>query len=632
MRKFFIRTLSFVLCVFIVFGAACSGCSCNPEEEAELVPVDSLVKDGKSAYKIVLPQNATDIERTASEEIVELLGEATGVTYEVITDAGLSFSESDHYISLGKNTLSEQAQIVANEEELGEEGFVIKVKGNSVFCLGAHEYGTLYAAYRFLHETVNFEQYYLNTYSLDKNVTELTLYNYDITDKPDIEYRNTDYYWLSNDSTTYRRMRLRPKNTYFTKLNGKMSNHNAFKYVPIDECKEAHPKWYADDDSQLCYLAHGDEEERAALIKHVGDQVIQQLEEQPETIYVHMGQTDNLNWCTCEQCSASLSKYGANSATFLTFCNGLREYIDNYYEQNNIQREYYITFFAYYATNSAPARYNETTGKYEPIDGLKCADGVYVFWGDTFVNYQQSIYHESNSQYYKSLLGWSALSEKMLIWTYDTDYYYVLAPFESFNSMQDFYQCVSELGACYVHLNGHLQWGASTGWSSLKLYLYSKLTWDVNADMEQLIKNYFDNVYGIVSDDMYEAFNELRLHCELIKQTSGYGGLNAVYQNLVQEKFWPDATLKQWVSIFDSAIEKIEVYKDDAKEYERLYKMIALERISYNYLRLELYSAYMTDEEALSLKLQTKSDIKLLGMTHTSTTGTVEELFAKWGV
>lgn len=625
-----------------------------------------IIENGQSDYKIVLPANATEVEEIASEELATLVEESTGVSLPVIDDSSVSYTPSAKYISLGATNIFTQSGASYKAEELGEAGFIIQTKGNSLILSGAEEYGTLYAVYEFLNQALDFEQYTVDMYSLNKNVTNVPLMDYDVQDVPDFDYRATLYSSI-NGTQAERRMRLRGKNEIFIKsFNNTVSNHNAFKYVDpniynnpnfctnqaehecINDCMELgektiadfpdcvagkyHPDWFATGEVQLCYLAHGNETEQQALFACIGDQIIQQLLDNPSENIIHLGHADNTLWCTCEACRSWNDIYHANSASVINMCNNVREYVENYFKQNNIQREWYITFFAYYGTNAAPVEYNKETGEYSPINGLRCADGVYVYWADTNVNYQESIYSESNLQYYRSLKGWEVLSDKIFIWSYNTNFHFFLAPFDSFNTMQEFYQFVDSVGVSYFYDQGQDQFGGSTGFSALKIYLTSKLAWNVNADVEALTRDFFENVYGIVSNDMLALFNDFRLHCAVIEKAEGFGGNNAVFENPINEAFWSENTLKNWVNRLDSMLKKIQSLKDEQSEYQRLYKQIIMERIAYNYLRIEIYSNSMTDEELLALKLQTKEDIELVGMHKFSEKQSISTLFASWGV
>lgn len=684
MKKSKIRIILSVISIILAIGIffLCASCSCrNNEGDSSLVQSSKSIvlggdrrykavetneyfmKDGKSDYRIVIPVDAKEMETMAAEELVYFIKEATGVKINITSE--ISETMGGKYISIGKTSLFNKSGIELDENILGECGFNIRTIGNTIYLAACNEWGSLYAAYELLRQMFNYEHYYIDTYELDKNVKDVKLVEYDILDYPDIQYRSMLHASILNTADE-RRMRLRPKNDIFVKtFNGAVSNHNAFKFLPPDiynvgfnceveeehdcynekpegdtrtldeftQCRDSmyHPKWYSSDKSQLCYYAHGDEAEYQMMLQTFGNQCIEKLLSSEEK-YLHLGHSDGVEWCQCDACKASLEKYNANAASVVLFCNDLYEYIEDYFNNNGIKREFYITFFAYYGTNPAPAKYNEKTGEYETIDGLRCRDGVYVYWADTNVDYQSSIYGTNNIAYYESLQGWSALSDKIFVWTYNTNFYDFLVPFDSFNTMQDFYEVMEKLNVYYIYEQGQAQFGGSTWWTSLKVYLISKYAWNKNVNQEELTKNFFKNVYGVAADTMLTLFEEFRTHCAIITQLQGFGGNNAVYENVKKEEFFQERLLRGWLDDIDKAFNDAMLLKSDPIAYNKLYKNIVLERIGYNYMLIEIYGPTMNPMELQERKLQTKADIELIGMSACAEGKVISQLFNSWGV
>ncbi|MBQ8658366.1 MAG: DUF4838 domain-containing protein [Clostridia bacterium] len=694
MKNIFKKVLSSALCLSFALGAF-TACDCegaggntngdnggsNPgvEEPAETadksivlggqrrysaVETDKyFMQNGKSDYKIVIPTAAKEMEATAADELVSFIEEATGFTMEIITDSNVV--SAGKYISVGNTTLYQNSGIELDESVLGEAGFNIRTIGDTIYLASCDEWGALYAAYEWLGQTFNYEHYYIGFYSLDKNVKEVKLVEYDILDYPDMQYRSMLHASILNTRDELR-MGLRPKDDIFIKtFNGTVSNHNAFRFLPPDtynagfECENEeahecfndkaeddtrtyeeftdcvdssyHPKWYSTDGAQLCYYARGDEAEYQAMLQTFGDQCIEKLMTSEEK-YLHLGHSDGVTWCQCDECKASLAKYNANSASVVLFCNDLYEYIEDYFEANEIEREFYITFFAYYGTNAAPVQYNETTGEYEAIDGLRCRDGVYVYWADTNVDYQSSFYGPNNTTYYESIQGWSAISDKIFVWTYNTNFNDFFAPFDSFNTMQDFYEVMEKLNIYYIYEQGQVQYGGSTWWTSLKVYLISKYSWNKNVNQEELTKKFFENVYGAASDTMLTLFEEFRTHCAVITATENFGGNNAVFETVTKEEFFPERLLRGWRDDIETALIEIEGLKSNKAEYDKLYKQIVLERIGVNYMLITTYGATMNPSELLELKLLTKADMELIGMSAYREGRPISGLFELWGV
>ena len=73
--------------------------------------------------------------------------------------------------------------------------------------------------------------------------------------------------------------------------------HNTFEYISPDVYKEAHPKWFSDDGTQLCFNAHGDEEEFQLFFKEFMKNFIKVLDENPTCENITITQRDIPTWC-----------------------------------------------------------------------------------------------------------------------------------------------------------------------------------------------------------------------------------------------------------------------------------------------------------------------------------------------
>ena len=136
-----------------------------------VAPTESmLVENGETEYKIVIPENPSKVEQTAVKELIYFFNEATGIALQTISETQASYTQEAKYISVGNTALVEQAEIKADYEVLGDTGLTIQTNGQSIFLLGAKEYGTLYAVYEFLSQAFDYEYFASNLIQIDRNV------------------------------------------------------------------------------------------------------------------------------------------------------------------------------------------------------------------------------------------------------------------------------------------------------------------------------------------------------------------------------------------------------------------------------------------------------------------------------
>lgn len=141
----------------------------------------TLIKDKKSAYKVIIGKNATRTEKYAAEELVYFLYQSTGCELPVITDEEIE--ESGHYISVGSTLLLGSAGLEPDYAELGDNGVSVYTKNGNVYIAGAAEYGTLFSVYRFLYYQIGYRAYAYDDIDYDY-YNELKLKNFDYKYRP----------------------------------------------------------------------------------------------------------------------------------------------------------------------------------------------------------------------------------------------------------------------------------------------------------------------------------------------------------------------------------------------------------------------------------------------------------------
>ena len=162
-----------------------------------------LVKNGATNYKIVVPDGTLSSRlNKAKTEFVYLFAQATGITLDVVSDAGLTHNANNCYISLGETNLLATSGITVDKEYLGSEGARIVTQGNTIFLFGGGDFGTQYAVYTFMEQNFHMEQYTATVMAIDK-VTDFKLKQYDITDLPDLKKRANSQGYLKYKSSDY---------------------------------------------------------------------------------------------------------------------------------------------------------------------------------------------------------------------------------------------------------------------------------------------------------------------------------------------------------------------------------------------------------------------------------------------
>ncbi|MBQ3493012.1 MAG: DUF4838 domain-containing protein [Clostridia bacterium] len=611
-----IKIISILLGILLLFNTvACSKettAKQNPNHYAKITETnDYLIYHAKSDYEIIVPEESDDNIMTAAVELQELFEEATKIFLPIKTDSQVDYTNNSKFISLGNTDFFPESAFENLIKSEKQQAFAIKTVDKSIFVQGNTTLATLYGVYELLNHLFNYEYCFTDVYSLDKNVTDLKLMNYQIVEIPDIDYMVAPSVGYINYNTLNgRRMRaLQFKDWSIPQIN--FNNvHNIFHIIPPETFNNAkdqanyHPKWFSLDGEQACFSARGDEVEYQAMLEQFATVIKNGMKDTDATVF-NISLRDNIGSCACDNCVDALTKYGANSALFIMFCNDLSEYFTEWFkteEGKPFKRDLKIMVFAYQDTLMAPTVLNEKTNKYEPTyPEVVCNDGVGVFIAMDSFYYTYDLTDTENKGFYENLKSWKALTDHFSFWVYDVNFNNYFYPYDSFYSKVELYKFLYELGT--VVLNDQAQTqniGSCTAWGNLKSYLSTKLRWNVDADIYTLTKNYFDTCYKSASDTMYSVYIQYKAHFDRIKQNLEDGlytsvkkhDIGSIFGGIGNKELWPKPMIEGWYNSFLTALDQIkDLEATDKKAYDIAYQMICAEIISPLYILISLYGS-----------------------------------------
>ena len=595
-----------------------------------------MVVNGKTDYMLVLPSDADKEENVARSEFVELFRQATDITIPYITDdqdAGKTHTPEGKYISIGRTEMLESANIEVSKLELGNDGGKIVTKDNTVYICGGGYGGTVYAVYNFMKIVFGFEFYYSDCYDLNTGVKNVKLRDFAVVDIPDFPVRvrpygtidnpvgsNTDY----NISMTKYRMRTTPGYEDITlgifdeydNPDSEISfGHNTLDYiskeylVDVQEngetiqktMGEVHPKWFSNGGNQICFTARGDEKEFEALAQEFAKKICNSLRifkpsDYPNIEVVRIAHEDNTEYCQCDECKATRQKYdGHYSAEAIILANRVCEIVDEWMKDSAnkeyAREEFFISVSAYKNYSSAPARYNKSSGKYEPIDEkVKLHPMIAVHLSNTLFTYERDLWASENAEGKIAMDAWADIADNIYYWTYGTNfsnymYYYDSLEFFTSDTLAYFANRNARRMAIQAQ---HNQWGVATTWSNLNAYLFTKLMWDTSLNTQTLTNNFFNAMYLDAGPLMKEIFDEVRIwYKNNLSETSMRGDAN---NKVASPSYWPYPLLVKWMNMFDQAIALVEPYKNtnDAL-YKKTVDHINIEWLSPAYIAISLY-------------------------------------------
>lgn len=565
----------------------------------------SLTENGKSDYKIVLPLLYSYTEGYAAQELQEILYEATGCQLPIISDSGLPTDNTGYYLSVG-NTLLQKAQMdmVVSYDVQGESGVQVQTKGNTVYMIGATDRGTLNSVYQFLYYEVGFQTYaYDYTYvDYDPNVK---LLQFDYVYKPTIEWSLAVEKHTSDAKTA---ARMYTYADYYPLGNGyggggaeldgsplfELWCHDSTQLVPEVGSPEGY--W---NNGQLCLTnEEGYNAFSSALIDRVKNST---------SSFVMIGPADVGSVCNCEGCTSAANLYGGFGGVFIRFANHLAEDVENYFTEQNIDRNLTIVILAYGGYSQAPTVV-DNNGEITPADESVVAKQTgNVTVGVCYAPISACYTHafgdntcDKNIIINENIRGWASLTNNVFLYTYGTNFSYLTYPFNNWQFMADSFKFYEENNVRFLFDQSD-SWNGVGPMSEMRAYIRSKLSWDANYDAQELMDEFIQNYYGPGAASIKEYFEAVRMQFQTIYQMSGTSCQDCYY-TIGLQKYWPRSVILEFESMLSSAMRDIENSGLDAKQVAMYRDRVEREYVLWKVNELTLYESNLSGEELVELQ------------------------------
>ena len=229
---------------------------------AELV----LAEDGRSAYRIVVADDASPSTRHGAEELQTFLQQITGAKLPVTSDKR---PMEDREIILGNNahlkSLGLKIDFQALDfQALGDEGYVIRTAGKHLVIAGGKQRGNMYGVYGLLEDHLGCRWFAPGVSRIPKH-RRLALGRIDDRQVPVLEYREPftfdcfDGDWCARNRVNSSSGRLTAAHGGKVRFGGGFFVHTFNRLVPPEKFFDQHPEYFSlvkgkrlKDRSQLC--------------------------------------------------------------------------------------------------------------------------------------------------------------------------------------------------------------------------------------------------------------------------------------------------------------------------------------------------------------------------------------------
>ena len=471
-----------------------------------------------AAYTIVRPAKASPSQVFAAEELQQFTEQMTGVKLPIQTDEG-PLPERAILLGVTSHTpglLGGPADLTA----LGDDGFRLKSSPPHLLIVGGPVRGTLYGVYEVL-ERCGGCRWYSSWHSVIPHLDTWTIPALDEIQRPAFAMREPYWFDMFDGDLAARNkvngasMRLEAKHGGKIRFGTGCMVHTFHTLVPPDEFFATHPEYFSEiagkrvkDSAQLC-LTNPD------VLKIVTTRILERIRQDPGAKLFSVSQNDCLNFCTCAACKAIDTREGSHAGTMISFVNRVAEAVEREFP------EVWIETLAYNETRTPPKTVRPRHNVVVRLCSIEC---------EFSKPFDRSAAGQ-NRNFVGEMDRWSAMTDKLHIWDYTTDFRDYLGPFPNVLALQGNARFFRDHHVVGVFEEGAYQ-GRHGDFAELKAWLLAKWLWNPDLPAESLLNDFFTGYYGAAAPLVRRYFDEI----------------HAFYQN-------PGATL----SIYDDVLRQAPV-------------------------------------------------------------------------
>jgi hypothetical protein len=456
----------------------------------------TIVADGSSDYVIVRPLASSPSQVYAAEELQRFVRAMTGVELLIATDDGPLPPKA---ILLGATRHT--AGVLGGSPDasaLGDDGFHLRTAGEYLCIIAGPVRGALYGVYELLERYWGC-RWYASFHSVIPSHTSLSLPDIDDAQAPAFAMREP-YWWEMRDGDYAARsrangtgMQLEERHGGKIRFGGGLFVHTFYRLVPPDEFFADHPEYYSLIDgerqigySQLC-LTNPD------VLGIVTERVLAAIWSDPTARLFSVSQNDWDGHCQCDACMEIEEREESPAGPLIHFVNQVAEAVEAEFP------DVWIETLAYQYTRKPPKTIRPRHNVVPRLCTIEC---------DFSLPLDESSYPQ-NVRFVEDIRGWSAITDKLYVWDYTTNFHNYVGPHPNFPAIPGNIRFFRD-----NRVVGLFEQGANEGphaeFGELRSWLIAKLLWNPDQPVEPLLDDFFAGYYGAAAGPIRQYFDELQ--------------------------------------------------------------------------------------------------------------------------
>ena len=473
-----------------VLGLACICSTAAAEIE--------LAQSGSAKAVIILPDSASEREKTAAKDLKKYLGQVAGASFSIV--ANDKAPEGMSRIFVGYSPFVRELASDVKWDSLGTDDIVIRTVGKDLILSGGRPRGTVYAIYTFLQDTVGCRWWTRDAQRIPRRPS-LTVPALNVRYRPPFEMRV-----IRGEIGSW------PESKRWLRLtfdeNFDPASHSVDQLLPKDHFVK-HPDWfmYCKDDGN-----ENDEHSYLYALKHMkeaGNEVVYEVAKrtrrlplQPclhspgacqmitdgvlaklESDYASWKYPPKIVWvtqcdsagsiCHCPDCEAVRKKEGSDSANWLLLVNDIAEKIEKKYP------DVMVGMFAYLHTESPPKT-------------LRPHKNVLIYSAPLMSNKLDSV--STYDRHAGWLRKWAMMAPRLYVWDYDANFTHFYQPHPNYFAMGESIKFFKKIGVDGVMVQS--SWGMAADMQPMRTWVNAQMMWNPDEDQRKLMVEFLTGYYG----------------------------------------------------------------------------------------------------------------------------------------
>ena len=360
---------------------------------------------------------------------------------------------------------------ISEDGTAGYDGYAIDVNESGIAIRGGNGRGVLYGVYSFLEKyagmrffTPKLETYGKGDVVVDGGCAYV----------PTFEFRQSDWRCIHEK---------------YWAVKNKVNHLN----IPLPDELGSYSRYalYAHTMGRLCGAPHhlqpclSDPE----VLKMAKENVRDILKNDPTCTLISVSQNDNQNYCTCEKCAAVDEEEGSHMGTLLRFVNAIADDIKDDYPH------IVIDTLAYQYTRKPPKITKPRPNVCIRLCSIECC----------FCHSLSDDTCEKNAAFYKDIVGWNEICERIYVWDYVTNFGHYIQSFPNLSVLRDNMRFYASHHVKGMYPEGPHNATLSGEFGELKAYLLAKLMWEpfmsaeeYNTHIDEFMKAYYGEGWAYI--------------------------------------------------------------------------------------------------------------------------------------